>query len=108
MRFETLYEATRRYRLRDSRMKNADIAGHLGAAHGQGDYLGSPTAAFFRTTATLSLSARNRRRWLYSISSRISSTRWKRSPIKSNDLGQQSAREPRSRPARFVGRFSFA
>lgn len=47
MQIETLQEATRRYRLRDSGMRNADIAEHLGAQISDGDFKGSPISCFF-------------------------------------------------------------
>ena len=45
--FETLYDATRRYRLADSNITNEQVARHLGLEMGNGDY-GSPCCIFFQ------------------------------------------------------------
>ena len=45
--FETLYDATRRYRLADSNITNEQVARHLGLEMGNGDYNGSPCCIFF-------------------------------------------------------------
>lgn len=47
MGLETLHEATRRYRLRDSGMTNVDIARRLGAENCDGDFKGTPSCCFF-------------------------------------------------------------
>ena len=48
-RFETLEQATRRYRLRDPAITNTEIAGHLGLKHYfRGDSLGLPDCCFFQ------------------------------------------------------------
>ena len=48
MGYPTLHEATRRFRLRDSNIKNSDIARPLKLQVGQGDFMGMPTSCFFR------------------------------------------------------------
>ena len=48
MEYPTLHEATRRYRLHDSGIKNAEIARDLKLQVGQGDYMGMPTSCFFK------------------------------------------------------------
>ena len=48
MEYPTLHEATRRYRLRDSGIKNAEIARQLRLQVGQGDFMGMPTSCFFK------------------------------------------------------------
>ena len=45
--FETLYDATQRYRLTDGNITNMQIARHLGLQMGNGDYNGSPCCIFF-------------------------------------------------------------
>lgn len=45
--FETLHDATRRYRLADSNITNMQIARHLGLEMGNGDFNGSPCCIFF-------------------------------------------------------------
>ena len=45
--YETLHDATRRYRLTDSNITNVQIARHLGLKMGNGDYKGSPCCIFF-------------------------------------------------------------
>lgn len=45
--YNTLHDATRRYRLRDSNVKNDDIARLLKLQKGQGDYMGMPSSCFF-------------------------------------------------------------
>lgn len=51
MAFETLHEATKRYRLRDPNMNNAAIANQLGAVDGGGDHNSSLVCCFFRSGA---------------------------------------------------------
>ncbi|MBI4093912.1 hypothetical protein HY417_03025 [Candidatus Kaiserbacteria bacterium] len=46
--FETLHDATRRYRLTNSNITNVQIARHLGLEIGNGDFNGSPCCIFFR------------------------------------------------------------
>lgn len=45
--YETLYDATRPYRLTDSDITNVQIARHLGLKMGNGDFNGSPCCIFF-------------------------------------------------------------
>jgi hypothetical protein len=45
--FETLHDATRRYRLTDSHITNMQIAHRLGLKIGNGDYNGSPCCIFY-------------------------------------------------------------
>lgn len=45
--FETLDDATRRYRLADSNISNVQIARHLDLEMGNGDFNGSPCCIFF-------------------------------------------------------------
>ena len=47
IRFSTLHDATRRYRLRDPNTTNAELAGHLDTRNEPADYLGVPFCCFF-------------------------------------------------------------
>lgn len=47
MQLQTLQEATRRYRLRDASISNADIEDRLGVVFGRGDAIGEPSCCFY-------------------------------------------------------------